>query len=294
MRIIVATLLALASFAAPAPAQEAGKATGTLALDEQVTGLTHAYARELRDIPEMQLEGRPETQIVVILVDRALPPDAAGNDMAVSQLGLTGGARGVVLTFDPRSGQILSGRSVVSQAEAPQFFSNVGDPAVAMALSENFKLDGDRVAARAFSPRPNEVLSMDGSGPSSWRFDATFEAPVAPAPPLTATLEGEAARSSGPGQAVARFIEAVATADMDGVLAGTVAEHPARTMLTPEGMAQMKDMLLASGADPAAFLAGLGKVYVYGDHAVVLITEGNGWTTMPVLREGDAWKLGMP
>ncbi|MGH6959396.1 MAG: hypothetical protein ACREE7_02835, partial [Dongiaceae bacterium] len=59
--------------------------------------------------------------------------------------------------------------------------------------------------------------------------------------------------------AVARFIEAVAKGDMDGVLAGTVSEHPARTMLTPEGMAQMKDMLLAGAAEPAAFLAGLSK-----------------------------------
>jgi hypothetical protein len=293
-RLAIGIILTLLSRGAAA--QEAGKADGTFTLDAQATPLTHAYARGVRNIPEMRLEGTPETQVIVMLVDRALSAEMAVSDMAVSQIGLGGGVRGIVLRFDPGTGAILSGRTVLPEAEMPQFFTNVSDPEVAAALTEGFKLADGRLAARAYSPRPNEVFHPEGSeGPKSWQFDVSFEAPVTPAPKLVATLEGKAAQDSEPAAALRRFIDAVVAGDVAGARAGVVSNHPGLATLTPEGMGQMREMLLGGAPDSAAVMAELKKIYIYEASAVALFQgEANGTSTLPLAKENGAWKLGAP
>jgi len=69
-------------------------------------------------------------------------------------------------------------------------------------------------------------------------------------------------------------------------------DHPARAMLTAEGLPQVKQMLLVGAPDGAAFPAGLQKVYLFDSPADLVFRTDGSFSIMFMIKEGGAWKLG--
>jgi len=287
---IIFLALPILSAGAAWPA-DGGKVEGVLHLGDENIPLTHVYAREVEQIPEMTMEGRPPRQLTVILADRAMPADMPSTSFAMSQLASAGNIRGVTVDLDPATGAILGGNVYLGPAYYSQFFSQSGTGSFPV---EGFSFAGGQLKASLHSAEPQEILGSAEGGPATYSFNATVTAPVAPGPKLLETLEGDAARGSEPAISFAKFLNAVATGDVAGARAGIAAAHPGQEMMTAAGLPQVKMMLLAGYADAKAFLADLKKAYIYDTRAVLFFSAagGNSSTSMAMAREDGAWKLG--
>jgi len=292
----IATLvvLVLVALAGPALAKHPGSAKGTVTVGDTATPLTHAYAWEEADIPEMQFEGSPARRIVVLILDRALPENARADMGSAMQLAVQGELRGVYLDLDAANGTPHNGALLARPEENPTSFTILGDGSdVAV---ENFVYDGGKLALASRSVKPLDLYDFSGSGagPTSFTFDAAVEVPVEPAPKLVSTLDGDAATTSEQAVALKAFLEAVETGDAEAIRATVLSDQPGAEMLeTDDGIAQFKGMILGDG-NAEAQMAKLAKVYVYETHSVVLFKEEGGWSTMPLTQEGGVWKLGAP
>jgi hypothetical protein len=138
-----------------------------------------------------------------------------------------------------------------------------------------------------------EVVNFDNKpGPKTFTFNVMFDASVVPAPKLVATIEGDKAKASEQGQALKRFLAAVAAGDAGGLKAAVTKDHPALTMLNPEGMAQIKEMVFAEGGGVDELYGKLVKVYVFENGATALLRHPDGWSSYPLALEDGKWKLG--
>jgi hypothetical protein len=291
----VAALLAilLLTVATPAPATEPGSAQGSVTVGETATPLTHVYAWEEADIPEMLFEGSPERRIVLLVVDRPLPPDARADMGSAIELATRGELRGVYLDLDAADGTPHNGALIARPEENPNSFTILGDGSDVVV--ENFRYEDGKLSLASRSAKPLDLYDFAGTGgPTSFTFEAAIEAPVEPAPKLVSTLEGDAVAASEQATALAAFLQAIEAEDAAQIRATVLSNQPGAEMLeTPEGIAQFKGMILAGG-DAATQMAKLLKIYVYETHSVVLFKEEGGWSTMPLTREDGRWKLGAP
>jgi hypothetical protein len=291
--VTLAMALVAGSFLSPAVAAEAGEADGSLRLDKAPTALTHAYAFEVVDLPEMRMEDWPERTITLLLTDRPMPEGGRVDDMAAMELAYNGQMRGLVIEIDPATGKVRSGRTLLPQEELPQFFSVAGDPPeVELAGFAEDKAKGT-ITGKVKTTSPMEVVNFDNKpGPKSYTFNIMFNASVVPAPKLTATIEGDQAKASAQGQALKQFLEAVAAGDPDALKAIVTKDHPALTMLNPEGMAQIKEMIFLEGGTVDDIYGKLVKVYVFENSATALLRHTDGWSSYPLALEDGTWKLG--
>jgi hypothetical protein len=275
----------------PSAAQESGAAQGALMLGQENIPLTHVYAREVQQLPELALEGRPLHQISVIVTDRPIPDNMPKTSFAMSQMASAGQIRGLSIDLDAETGAILGGNVYLGAEYFPQFFSQTGGSDYFRV--EGFSFAGGELKARLRAAEPQDLLGSE-SAASTYGFDATVTAAVAPAPKLLQTLQGDAARNSEPRAAFKKFLDALAAGDVAGAKAGIVANHPGQEMMTAEGLPQVKIMLLAGYADADAFLADLKKVFLYETRAILFFSaaDGSSSTSMTMAREGGAWKLG--
>jgi hypothetical protein len=297
LRFCARALLILALFAGGATmragAVEPGTADGSLRLDMAPTELTHAYALEVVELPEMRMQDWPERTITLILTDRPLPEGKRMDDMAATQLAIDGQMRGLVLEIDPATGQVRSGRTLLPQEELPQFFSVAGDPPEVALVGFAEDKEKGRIAGKVKTTAPMEVVNFDNKpGPKTFTFNVMFDASVVPAPKLVATIEGDKAKASEQGQALKRFLEAVAAGDPDALKAAVTRDHPALTMLNPEGMVQIKEMLFTDGGSVDELYGKLVKVYVFDNGATALLRHTDGWSSFPLALEDGKWKLG--
>ena len=292
-RTLLAAALLAGGAMSSAKAAETGTADGTLRLDKAQTVLTHAYALEVVELPEMRMQDWPERTITLILTDRPLPEGQRVDDMTATQLAVDGQMRGLVLEIDPATGQVRSGRTLLPQEELPQFFSVAGDPPeVALVGFAEDKAKG-RISGKVKTTAPMEVVNFDNKpGPKSFTFNVMFDSSVVAAPKLVETLEGDKAKASEQGQALKRFLEAVAAGDADALKAAVTKDHPALTMLNPEGMAQIKEMIFTDGGSVDEIYGKLVKVYVFENGATALLRHTDGWSSYPLALEGGKWKLG--
>jgi len=290
---LLAMTLIAGSAMSPVIAADAGKADGSLRLDKAATVLTNAYAVEVVELPEMRMENAPERTIMVLLTDRPMPADRRVDDMAAMELAYNGQMRGLVLKIDPATGLVQNGRTLLPQEELPQFFSVAGDPSsVALAGFAEDKAKGT-VTGKVKTTSPMEVVNFDNlPGPKSYSFNVIFNAPVVPAPKLTATLEGDQAKGSEQGKVLKQFFQAVDTGDADALKAIVTKDHPALAMLNPEGMAQIKQMIFMEGGGVDEIYGMLVKVYVYENNATALLRHPDGWSSYPLALEDGKWKLG--
>ncbi len=284
---------------APAHAETAGTVSGALMLDDQPTPLTHAYVIEVNELPEMQFGDGPSRYLTLLLVDRPLPEGRRPSDMTAHQLSFEGALRGIGLDINAETGEVMSGRTLLPAAERPQFFSVVTINAEPMVVLENWKEADGRLSGHLRTPEPMEVVNFDGTeaGPSSFTFEATFDAAILMAPKVTETLEGDAARQGPQAAALQRFIEAIAAKDMAAIKEAVAADDPMREMLTAEDVEMMHAMMLDGGQrKPEDMLALLTKVYVYdnGSAVVVLKHSDTETSTFPLTQDDGAWKMGQP
>lgn len=291
--IAAALALLLLALAGPALGSEPGSAKGTVTVGDQATPLSHVYAWEETDIPEMRFGDSPERRIVLLVLDRALPEGSRADMGSAVQLAIAGELRGVYLDLDAASGTPHDGALLARPEENPNSFTILGDGSDVVV--ENFMYENGKLSLASRSVKPLDLYDFSGTGgPSSFTFEAALEAPVEPAPRLVATLEGDAASGSDQAAAVKALLEAVEAEDAGKIRAAVLSDQPGAEMLeTPEGIAQFKSMILGEG-DAAAQMAKLAKIYVYETHAVVLFKEQDGWSSTPVTQEDGRWKLGAP
>ena len=239
----------------------------------------------------MALEGRPMHQIAVIVSDRPIPDDMPKTSFAMSQMAAAGQIRGLTVDLDAETGAILGGNAYLGAEYFPQFFSQTGGSDYFQV--EGFSFAGGELKARLRSAEPQELLGSE-SAATTYGFDTTVTAPVAPAPKLLQTLEGDAAQKSEPRAAFKKFLDALVAGDVATAKAGIVANHPGQQMMTAEGLPQVKMMLLAGYSDADAFLGDLKKVFLYETRAILFFSaaDGSSSTSMTMAREDGAWKLG--
>ena len=292
-RALLALALLAGAVGVSAKAAEPGTADGSLRLDKAQTVLTHAYALEVVELPEMRMQDWPERTITLILTDRPLPEGKRMDDMAATQLAVDGQMRGLVLEIDPATGQVRSGRTLLLQDELPQFFSVAGDPPEVALVGFALDKAKGRISGKVKTTAPMEVVNFDNKpGPKTFTFNVMFDTSVVPAPKLVETIEGDKAKASEQGQALKRFLEAVAAGDADALKGAVIKDHPALTMLNPEGMAQIKEMLFTDGGSVDELYGKLVKVYVFDNGATALLRQTDGWSSFPLALEDGKWKLG--
>ncbi|HWA41699.1 MAG TPA: nuclear transport factor 2 family protein [Hypericibacter adhaerens] len=291
--LLALMLMIVGAPVAPAEAAGAGKADGSLRLDKAQTALTNAYAIEVVEVPEMRMEGSPERTIMVLLTDRPMPEGRRVDDMAAMELAYDGKMRGLVLDIDPATGTVQSGRTLLPQEELPQFFSVAGDPpSVSLAGFAEDKAKGT-VTGKVKTTEPMEIVNFDNRpGPKTFTFNVLFTAPLVAAPTLTATLEGDQAKDSEQGRLLKQFLQTVADGDAEKLRAIVTKDHPALSMLNPEGMAQIKEMMFADGSSVDQLFGLLTKIYVYENTAIALLRHSDGWSSFPLAREDGRWKMG--
>jgi hypothetical protein len=297
LSIVAFAAIALAS--SSALADMAGTADGTLNLDDQPTPLTHAYVIEVNELPEMHFGEGPTRYLRLLLTDRPFPEGRKPTDMAAHQLSFEGALRGIGLEINTDTGEVMSGRTLLPQAERPQFFTVVTMNAEPMVVLEDWAEADGRLRGHLRTPEPLEVVNFDGSagGPTAFTFDATFDAAIIAAPKLVETLEGDAARQSPQASAVLRFIEAIASKDLAAIKDAVATGDPMREVLTAEDVEMMNSMMLEDGQkQPADVVAVLSKVYVFdNDSAVVVLKHSETETsTFPLARDSGTWKMGEP
>jgi hypothetical protein len=270
-----------------------GQADGALLLDKTPTALTQAYALEVVEPPEMRMPNAPERMITLIFADRPLPAGGRFDDMIGMERAFKGQLRGLVLEIDPAAKTVLSGRTLIPQDELPQYFSLTGNTTeVALTGFAEDKAKG-MITGKITTTGPLEVVNFDNKpGPKTYSFNVIFNAAVAPAPKLTATLEGDKAKASEQGQTLKRFLQAVSDGNPNAIRAIVTKDHPALTMLTPEGLGQIKAMIFADGNSVDEIYALLTKVYVYGQTSTVLLRHPDGWSSYPLALEDGKWKMG--
>jgi hypothetical protein len=277
----------------PAFAAGTGKAAGIFRLDKAPTALTQAYAIEVVELPEMRAQDAPERSIMLILSDRPLPDGHRVDDMTAMEQAYRGELRGLALDNDPSAGKVLSGRTLIPQEEAPQFFTLAGDPSsVALDGFVEDKAKGT-VAGKVRTTSPMTVMSPGGQpSPKTYEFDVAFSAPVIPAPTLTATLEDDKAKASEPAQTLKRFLQAVDAKDPNAIRATVTRDHPTLGMLDPAGLGSLKTMIFADGDSVEELYAMVTKVYVFKNTATVLLRHPDGWSSYPLALENGKWKMG--
>lgn len=284
----------------PAQAQTAGAVEGALMLDDQPTPLTHAYVIEVNELPEMRFGDGPSRYLTLLLVDRPLPEGRKPSDMTAHQLSFEGALRGVGLDINAETGEVMSGRTLLPAAERPQFFSVVTINSEPMVVLENWKEADGRLSGHLRTPEPMEVVNFDGSagGPTSFTFEATFDAAIIMAPKVTQTLEGDAARQGPQAAALQSFMEAIAAKDMEAIRESVADDDPMREMLTAEDVEMMHTMMLDEGRrKPEDLLALITRVYVYdnGSAVAVLKHSDTETSTFPLTQQANGgWKMGQP
>lgn len=297
---LVAATLAGASLAtATAWADMAGTADGALKLDDQPTALTHAYVIEVNEIPEMHFGDGPTRYLSVMLTDRPFPDGQKPSEMTAHQLSFTGNLRGVGLDVDPATGEVMNGRTLLPQAEGPQFFTVITMGAEPMVMLEDWAEAEGRLHGHVRTPEPMEVVNFDGDPnlPNAFTFEATFDAEIIAAPKLTETLEGDAARQGPHAEALGRFLEAIAAKDMAAIKDAVATGDPMRDQVTAEDIEMMNSMMFEDGQkQPADILAALTKIYLFDDGtAVVVLQHGeNETSTFPLAQDSGTWKMGRP
>ena len=150
----IAALLAvfLLAFAGPALASEAGSATGTVTVGDQATPLTHVYAWEEIDIPEMRFGDSPERRIVLLVLDRPLPANARADMGSAVQLAIKGELRGIYLDIDAATGTPHNGALLARPEENPTSFTILGDGSDVVV--ENFHYEGGKLELASRSVKP--------------------------------------------------------------------------------------------------------------------------------------------
>jgi hypothetical protein len=302
MRVLPIAALVAAAFASaslPASADQAGTVQGALTLDDRPTPLTHAYVVEINELPEMQFGEGPARYLKLLLTDRPFPEGRRPSDMAAHQLAFEGALRGVGLDINAETGEVMSGRTLLPQAEGPQFFTVVTMNTEPMVVLEDWAEADGRLHGHVRTSEPMEVVNFDGDPnlPATFAFDATFDAAIIAAPKLVETLEGDQARQGPHAAAVQRFMEAIASKDLAAIKDAVATGDPMRDQLTAEDVEMMHGMMLEGGQrQPADLIALLTKVYVFdNESAVVVLRHGETETsTFPLKQDNGTWKMGQP
>ena len=214
--------------------------------------------------------------------------------MAANQLSIEGALRGVGLDINTETGEVMSGYTMLPEAERPQFFTVMTTDTEPMVVLEDWAAADGRLHGHLRTPKPLDVFNFDGGtgGPTSYTFEATFDAAIIAAPKVLETLEGDAARQGPQAEALLRFIEAVASRDLAAIKETISIGDPLREQVTAENVDMMNSMMFEGGKQPADVLALVTKVYVFDDGVAVLRHSETETSTFPLMQDNGTWKMG--
>lgn len=282
--VLIAALLG----AAPALAQTA---TGQLMLDRRLIDLTQAHARIEAPVPEMRLDGQPERYLSLALFDGAAQPMELRDHDGLRFAAADGRVRGVLIEIEPATGAVIGGTVLMPPEDQPLITDFAGDPPQ-IRVSE-LKIEGDRLTGRVETTGQIAAFAAEGQpNPKTYAIQASFTAPLLPAPVLKAVHDGPEATRSAPGQAIIGFVRALGAVDQAAILAALAPDHPGRPF-AEANPAELATMFLG-GIEPQAMIAGLTRVYEYDGAAIGVIALDDGTVTLPLTLIDGTWRQGSP
>lgn len=281
-------LLALLVLLGPHPhshALDPGTARGSLTVDGKVIAISSSHAH-LHDNAEGLLD-RPK-ELRILLADREVPESALAGlaFLPVTEMAKEGKVRGLLLELDPARPNSAA-ITLLYPPAAPglslpvQTISTTGPTAFK-------KLDIGKLRVTGEIEARDEGRSTPGDMPS-FSYSIRFSTPLFHELAVTADLKGEAARNSIQAAVLRKKVEALRKRDWDALRKissekGKCASEAFIAQTGPEAAVASK----AAADDLDRWIAGIGRVVVRGDRAVV-IGKDKEWLTM--VREGNAWKL---
>ena len=276
MRRGLVFLLILA--AAPVAAQ--GTVEGHLELDGERVPITHIYARE--GVPSAA--SSEPGHVIILMTDRPAPPEVRASREAYYAATREGRIRGALLVLEPEPRFALFARGgYYASTRVPDTFEE-------LTLS-GLRREGGTVSGRLQRSEPGELLFGSGDGPTTYRVDLSFSAPIEPASRPAATLTGAAARSSPQAAAVTRALAAIHAGNVTEARAAFHPDHPAQDALRGEEAEEILARTSASLPPPATYLQLIREIRVYEDNAVIVAVDRGIDISFTVLRDGDEWKL---
>lgn len=278
-------LFAAFSLTAWQPASAQDRIAGTISFDGRSVPLTHVHVRQTQPSPTG--DGVPQT--IVLITDRAAPPQIAASKQAYYTAARAGEITGLLLIFSqpeakPRLTVFAPGGRLVDTS-VPDIFERV-------TLLE-LQRDAGSVTGRLTTAEPLEFDYTDpvAAGPDTLVIDVTFAAAVAPVVGPDEVLTGASARQSEAALAAQAFVRMVKQGKASEVLAATAARHPLRAALA-SGAGE--DVLADMGRwlpDADSFLAGVDRVTRYGNLAAVTSKDPEGSSTVWLERGESAWMV---
>ena len=278
VRLILSMAACLFALAAPATAQ--GTIEGSLQLDSETVPLTHVYARQAA--PGAGSGGRGN--VIILMTDRPAPPEVQASRRAYDAAAGEGRIRGALLVLEPEP------LFVLVAAGGNQVRTPLPDALEHIALSD-LRLEDGRVSGRLQMAEPDQLSAGDNGETFTYRINATFDAPIDLGAQPTATLTGEAARSSAEARAAVRLLEVIRTGSVADVQRSVEPRNQSWSQMSAEDAAMAVAMIQAFVPDPATFLQSIQEIRLYGDLASIAAREGDVTTTLSIRRVGDQWML---
>lgn len=282
MGLLVRLLLGFAPWllVAAAPGAAQGTVEGNLQLGDETVPISHVYARQARPSAASSEPG----PVIVMLTDRAPPPEVRASRRAFSAAVREGRLRGALLLLEPEPRFVLLAPGDIQvDTRLPDVFER-------LTLSD-LRQENGTVSGRLQMTEPDELPVGDDGETFTYRVDARFSVPVEPAPRPTATLTGEAARSSPEAEAALRLLQVVHSGSLAEVQAALHPGHSSLRQLSGEeaqfALAVAREFMPA----PATFRQSIEQIRIYGDHAVLAARDGDVTTTIAIRRDGETWKL---
>jgi hypothetical protein len=174
-------------FAAPAFAQQAGSASGTLTVNGKTAKLNHAYARIFKNNPD-----DTDKYIEVLLTAEPVDPLVAGSSSALRHLAAEGKLTGIQVTINEEKHPV----DVIAYSPA------ISDGYIPASKNQEFDaetFDDQTVAGRLYT-------SEEGSfSDDHYEYDVKFSAEIAPDPFTITPADRAALAAMKPGAATGSF-----------------------------------------------------------------------------------------
>lgn len=262
--VLVSSLLAL-------PLLAAGTVDGTFTANGKKVKLTHAYAA-----PKENPFDKKKTDIVVLITDREMPPEAVHDDFALmrAQEGVNG------LTI-----QITADKSIISgQVFSPNFKKMTQFSGVGMQKLEVTAMTANRIAGKVSVPKDDFFDNI-------YEYSVTFDVPVT-AKPKPAALKGTPLAAGGgePGAAYEKYRKAMKSGDL-AALRKALAAEMVKQMDAPD-FKEMFPMIQAMQPKTVKIVSGA----IDGDTATLKAEAKDSanelsYGTVTMVKEGGAWKM---
>ncbi|MBI2433726.1 MAG: hypothetical protein HYV26_12740 [Candidatus Hydrogenedentes bacterium] len=281
--ILPAALVLLASLGAPQ-----SKVEGKLKVNDNETALTHGLAL----LYDNQDEGGEAPELRLLFTDREVSAlELEAPDLfAFHTLAQDGKLQGVGLNFDPKEDP----REVQGTVYFTPADSMTSLPSLSMSGEEAgfkaLKITAERISGQAEYESTDSEFSADDE---SFSYLVNFDLPILKCSPVKEKLTGPDAAKSPQAAVFLAFEKAVRDGDLETAKKLATASKFAELEMAMEQfgkeafLAQVKMFI----PEPATREAQIERVIVREKRATLVAKEEGSKTIVPLVREGEAWKV---